>query len=413
MDANTTMMLDIQNSYYQENDSGDKDNDLHELLFTNSKFEDNQNISYLYSSLYCLTNNKFLMDHFKSLSCDDKDVKSFYDMIINICSDIKDKKVSKSFKAIKDYEKSISFFNDNDPRNFIMNILIKTLQIQYSGKINSLSNSKNSIQNNKKEENEENINQSEPNLFTSIKSLQKNTQEFLKPENKKGISYASTDFENSHIWLNEHEKAENDEIDNTKKDVIIRASTKKHIKGNISSKYRFSCFIQLYLPEDDNTIFTISSGLRNYLNDINYQEIGYEKDNINKVFHSLPETLIFIIFFGKKKDEYPEKCKYKFDEILDFNQPEYKDLFDPEIKFKKYFLSSLIACKFPKIYKKFFYTFCRKEKDSTYFKYNCKESKVGQNQDVKNKLQKLEDSKIDDTCSYPYVLVYNAIKDEK
>ena len=79
---------------------------------------------------------------------DNKDVKSFYDMIINICSDIKDKKVSKSFKAIKDYEESISFFNDNDPRNFIMNILIKTLQIQYSGKINSLSNSKNSIQGN-------------------------------------------------------------------------------------------------------------------------------------------------------------------------------------------------------------------------------------------------------------------------
>ena len=39
---------------------------------------------------------------------------------------------------------------------------------------------------------------------------------------------------------------------------------------------------------------TISMGLRNYLNNINYQEIGYEKDEINKVFLRLPETLIFL-----------------------------------------------------------------------------------------------------------------------
>ena len=281
MEDNTTMMLDIQNSYYQENDSGDKDNDLHELLFTNSKFEDNQNISYLYSSLYCLTNNKFLMDHFKSLSCDDKDVKSFYDMIINICSDIKDKKVSKSFKAIKDYEKSISFFNDNDPRIFIMNILKKTLQIQYSGKIKSLfSNSKTSVSSKKDEKGEKEVKVGQYNFFTKIDSLQRNIREFLKPENKKGISFASTDFESSYNWLEENEKSEIDEIDTKIKDVIVRASTKKHLKGNISSKYRFSCFIPLYIHEDIKTSFTISIGLRNYLNDINYQEIGYEKDEI-------------------------------------------------------------------------------------------------------------------------------------
>ena len=417
--SNEPILLETQN-----NDESMKD--LHELLFTNSKLDNNQEISYLYSSLYCLTNNNFLLEHFKSLTSDNKDVQSFYEMIINIWSDMKDKKVSKSFQAIKDYQKSISFTDEKDPRIFIKNILIKTLQIQYSGKIKSLfSNSKTSVSSKKDEKGEKEVKVGQYNFFTKIDSLQRNIREFLKPENKKGISFASTDFESSYNWLEENEKSEIDEIDTKIKDVIVRASTKKHLKGNISSKYRFSCFIPLYIHEDIKTSFTISIGLRNYLNDINYQEIGYEKDEINKVFIRLPETLIFLIFFGKIKDDNPEnnenierdenleKCKYDFDEILDFNQPEYKDLFAPEIKFKKYFLSSLIACKFPKIYKEFFYTYCRKEQDSKYFKYNCKESKVEKNQDVKNKLQKFKDSKIGDTSSYPYVLVYNAIKDEK
>ena len=98
--SNEPILLETQN-----NDESMKD--LHELLFTNSKLDNNQEISYLYSSLYCLTNNNFLLEHFKSLTSDNKDVQSFYEMIINIWSDMKDKKVSKSFQAIKDYQKSI------------------------------------------------------------------------------------------------------------------------------------------------------------------------------------------------------------------------------------------------------------------------------------------------------------------
>ena len=62
--------------------------------------------------------------------------------------------------------------------------------------------------------------------------------------------------------------------------------------------------------------------------------------------------------------------------------------------------------------KNFFYTFYRKypnKKNSSFYIYNSKEKKVKEVPDVNNKLKK--DKKEDGTRSYPYILIYNEIKD--
>ena len=402
MDTKETSILDNESPNYSAHTNDSK---LHELLFTKDKFDDNQKDSYLYSSLYFFTNNNFFMNHFLSLASDNDEIKSFYEMINSIYDDMKRKEVTKSTQAIKDYEKSLSFFGRNDPRYLISNILIKTLQIQNKGKTDISSTSVDKAQ-----QNPEIIKASS--TETSLKTLQEFTEPFLKEPNRKGLSLASTLTEQSSVWLNEEEKIENDEIGITNKDVVIKVSTKKYANGKIISKYRYSNCIQLHLSDEEEQIFTISICLRNYLRYLKYSNDKlFEDTNLDKVFYRLPETLIFVLFFGKEQDdENIENYKYDFDEILDLNQPEYKDLLAPEIEYKKYFLSSLIACKFPKDDKQFFYTYCRKENGSKYNIYNCKESKVRTNQEIKNKLQKLKKSVKGDTTSYPFVLVYNAIK---
>jgi hypothetical protein len=82
--------------------------------------------------------SNFFMDHFLSLDPDNDELISFYEMIKCIKDDIKKEKVSNSVPAIKHYEESISFLKEKDPRYLIINILIRTLQIQNKGK-NSIS----------------------------------------------------------------------------------------------------------------------------------------------------------------------------------------------------------------------------------------------------------------------------------
>ena len=380
------------------------DSKLHELLFTKDKLDNKD--SYFYSSLYFFTNNNFFMNHFLSLAPDNDELKKFNEMINCIYNDMKKKEVSESIQAIKDFKKSLNIFGGDDPRYLIINILIKTLQIE-----NKEQSSISLTSFGKTQQNPEIIKGNS--LFTNSESLQKNTEAFLTDSNRKGLSFASTLIEQSSVWLNEEEKIENDEIGIPNKDVVIKVSTKKYLDGKILTKYRYTNYIQLHLSDEEEQTFTLSICLRNYLRYLGYSNDKiFEEPKLDKVFYQLPETLVFVLFFGKEQDdENIENYKYDFDEILDLNQPEYKDLLGPEIEYKKYFLSSLIVCKFPnKDDKQFFYTYCRKENGSKYNIYNCKESKVRSNQEIKNKLQKLKKSVRGDTTSYPFVLVYNAIK---
>ena len=394
MDAEKTQLLDSAspNFFHYTNE-----NNLHELLFTKSKFDDNQKLSYIYSILYFITNNNFLISHFLRLIPDNDGVKSFYEMITCVYNDIKKKEVSQSIEAIKKYEKSLSSLKNKDPRFLIIDILKKTLQISIKQKNSNIFSS--SVVKNLQSEGS--------GCMSNGGILANNTDELLKLTN--GSSIASAITEQSFISLSEEEKIENDGHDISYKDVIIKVTPKEFQSEKNETKYKYSNFIPLFLPGEVGETFKLSICLKNYLNEYKNSDPKFEK-----VFYRLPETLIFVIFFGKERvDDNLENCIYDFDEILDLNQPEYKNLLDSEIKNKKYFLSSLIVCKHPQDEEQYFYTYSRKDKDSKYNFYNCQASKVKTNQDIKKGLKKLEKSQLGDTTSYPFVLVYNVIKEEK
>ena len=120
MDAEKTQLLNSASPNFFDYTN---ENNLHELLFTKSKFDDNQKLSYIYSILYFITNNNFLISHFLRLIPDNDGVKSFYEMITCVYNDIKKKEVSQSIEAIKKYEKSLSSLKNKDPRFLIIDIL--------------------------------------------------------------------------------------------------------------------------------------------------------------------------------------------------------------------------------------------------------------------------------------------------
>ena len=192
MDAEKTQLLDSASPNFFDYIN---ENNLHELLFTKSKFDDNQKLSYIYSILYFITNNNFLISHFLRLIPDNDGVKSFYEMITCVYNDIKKKEVSQSIEAIKKYEKSLSSLKNKDPRFLIIDILKKTLQISIKQKNSNING----------------------NIFSSsvVKNLQSegsgcmsnggilanNTDELLKLTN--GSSIASAITEQSFISLSE------------------------------------------------------------------------------------------------------------------------------------------------------------------------------------------------------------------
>ena len=79
------------------------------------------------------------------------------------------------------------------------------------------------------------------------------------------------------------------------------------------------------------------------------------------------------------------------------------------MKYKKYFLSSFILCKYPKDENEFFYTLCRKDKDSSFLIYNNNEKKVREHGKViKRQTKRLKNDQFDKRQSFPYVLIYTA-----
>ena len=110
-----------------------------------------------------------------------------------------------------------------------------------------------------------------------------------------------------------------------------------------------------------------------------------------------------MISYGDGKES-PQNFYYKFEEIIDFSK--YKFVCS-QLKNKKYFLSSLIVCKYPKDKEKeLFYTFCRKDTKSPFFVYNSLD--VRDNiKNVKNKIIKQKDEELKHDRSFPYALIYS------
>ena len=122
-------------------------------------------------------------------------------------------------------------------------------------------------------------------------------------------------------------------------------------------------------------------------------------------FYQLPEQLIILIYYENLINN-PKNFFYNFSEELYFSNNEYIDKY---VKYRKYFLSSMIVCKFPKTEKEFFYTFCRKYKDSNFLIFNNNEKKVGTHgKIIKRQTKRLKKDPFDEKLSFPYVLIYTA-----
>ena len=359
----------------------------HQCLFLDDtiSLEDKYYKTFFYATLYLITNNKFLMRHFLLFHPDNNKEKIFYNMIKHINDDVKDNANSKeknnyeSITAINDYKKSLN--NEiNDPRNILIRILLKTMK-----RINLDSSS--DIEMNLLSEGDEK--KSKGDIKTIIEFLSNVGSNLL-------ISDIGKSIENSWILLDKYKESE---TENEGMDIVIK------ITADGKDKYRYSSYIKFNLKEKTE-IYTLENCFKNYLDEIRH--ISIQK----KVYYKFPESIIIILFFGKNEENIQE-YKYEFDEFLDFSKFKCIDYLDKEIRNKKYILGGLVACKFPKnIYEEFFYTFYRKypnKKNSSFYIYNSKEKKVKEVPDVNNKLKK--DKKGDGKESYPYILIYNEIKD--
>ena len=362
----------------------------HQCLFLDDTItlEDKYYKTFFYATLYLITNNKFLMRHFLLFHPDNNKEKIFYNMIKNINDDVKDNANSKeknnyeSINAINDYKKSLN--NEiNDPRNILIRILLKTMK---RINLDSSSSSEIVVRNLFSEGDEK---KSKGDIATIIEYLSNVGSNLLISDIEKSI-------ENSWILLDKYIESE---IENEGMDIVIK------ITADGKDKYRYSSYIKFNLKEKTE-IYTLENCFKNYLDEIRH--ISIQK----KVYYKFPESIIIILFFGKNEENIQE-YKYEFDEFLDFSKFKCIDYLDKEIRNKKYILGGLIACKFPKnIYEEFFYTFYRKypnKKISSFYIYNSKEKKVKEISDVNNKLKK--DKKGEGTTSYPYILIYNEIKD--
>ena len=211
------------------------------------------------------------------------------------------------------------------------------------------------------------------------------------------ISDIEKSIENS-SWMDE---SFDSEIENEGNYIVIKIT-----EEDGSKKYRLSSYIKFYLKEEKTKNYTLKNCFKNYLDEIRHISIK------EKVYYKFPESIIILLFFGKNEENI-QKYKYEFEEILDFSEPEYIDYLDEKIRNKKYILGGLVACKFPKnIYEEFFYTFYRKypnKENSSFYIYNSREKTVKEVKNVNNKLKKEE--KEAETKSYPYILIYNEIKD--
>ena len=348
----------------------------HQLSFVKNK--DNRENSFMYSTLYCLTNIKLYMEHFSSSygNIIPETAKEKYCNFLDLMNSI-NKNISESNKTCDDstlekIEKfKLSLGNElKDPRDLIRYILIDLMNCH---KINTEIVKQNSY------------------FFSSI-----NQNYFGSYKNGVFSSYVSLD--KSLIKSNEFKKDLNKD---DKYNTIIKVP---------EIGYYYSTFIKFHLVKENKT-YTLEECFKNYLNEIrNDYIINFEinKNIFNeKVYIEFPESIIILMYYGKEKEkENLKNYLYNFDDILDFTNADYVD---NNIKFKKYFLSSMIVYKPPEN-KKLFYTYCRKDQNSNCIIYNSKDNdlRMMDRGFMLDKLKKEKIKKIDNGESYPFVLVYTA-----
>ena len=122
-------------------------------------------------------------------------------------------------------------------------------------------------------------------------------------------------------------------------------------------------------------------------------------------FFALPDYLIILLYYGK--DNNCQDFYYKIEDELDFTN---KDYIDAKIPYKKYILWSIIFCKYPKEEEKeIFYTYVIKNKNYIVYNNNDIREHEIKSSGIKH-LEKLKTSDFNKERSFPYVLIYTAIK---
>ena len=351
----------------------------------------------MYSSLYSLTNTKLYMKRFlpimkTEVSKGEKDYE-FFELMKNIYDDInnKNKKCNEqTLELIKKFKDSLG--NEiKDPRVLIRYILVGLLTLR------------------------------EIEIKKELKKTNSDISDFLSgaPNNALGSNVnerlsCNVDLDMSLMrsfdWTDNQQDLDNDEYN-----III-----KKISNENKSKYGIYNYIKLYLSEEKK-VYTLEQCLEDYLKgsdaplltNVSFPNKIIFSDIDKKLYYKFPKSIIIFIYYKKndKDEENPLNYFYNFSESLNLSKANFVD---EDIQFKEYFLSSLIVCKFPKIEeRKFYYTYCRKNKESNYIIYNSKDKDIRDIKEkfkfVQNILKKEKIEKENSSKSYPYVLIYTAV----
>ena len=353
--------------------------------------------NFINSTLYCLTNLKYFIEYlYKCIDLDTPSFNALKQVVTSIDYNIKNnKKEFNSYFFNKFIFERIKIFENklyHNPRILIDCILNKFFLLNNSNNLSS-TNSKSS------NSNEKNI--SILNQFNLDSISSNNFISFSVKENY-GIEQNIYTEDNISTVIKKIRKCS--DINCGKTETIYKNMTTLHfnLKDTDKEYSLYDCFDEFLKKEKDE---------KGKCSKCSKESICIE----NSLFYKFPESIIILIYYGEEKDndEFAH-FNYNFEEIIDFSKI-YNKFVDDQLKNKKYFLSSLIACKFPKVEKtpnkeegEFFYTFCRGDKDSNFVVYN---ELILDNRNVKNKIKKLKTEAVDPKKSHPFVLIYTSDKD--
>ena len=368
-----------------------------------NKNEDKNN--FINSTLYCLTNLKyFLVYLYKCYDLESKAFKALNQVIRSVIDNIKEgKNKYNSFFFIEFILNNIKLFENKsyrNPRILIDCILNEFFLMNNSSNLLSIKSNLSSIKEESSNSNEISI------LFLnqiSLSSTSSNSIINFSVKENYGIEQNTYIEDNISIVIKKTRKCS--DINCGQTETIYKNMTTLHFNlKDIKKEYSiYDCFYEFLTKEKENDE-------KGKCSKCSKGKICVE-DNI---FYKFPESIIILIYYGEEKDndEFTH-FNYNFEEIIDFS----KINVDDKLKNEKYFLSSLIVCKFPKVENdpnkdegELFYTFCRGDKDSNFVVYN--ENFILDNRNVKDKVKKLKTDVLDPEKSYPFVLVYTSIKNK-
>lgn len=338
------------------------------------KLEENVKNSFINATIHCLTNIRIFLDRIYSLESFNDYHSIFFDITKSLTTE-------SSISLRADHKKFVGFIlsditfidkSNHDSRiliDFILNRFLKIYNIDYEKEINEILN----------------ILKNPQNHISQLNSFSENIFNFKMPDDKNNYK------------------------------IILKKSKKCPNEGckKVSYYYKSISTLHFKLDYNEDKIYTLNECFDNFLKNekkenefCSYCKKNYDNMETKILFNNLPNIIIIFIYYGNEKNDY-QKFYYKFDEILDFSK---MNVTVDEIKENKYFLSSVIACKYPKDKEKeLFYTFCRKDIGSKYIVYNNNyiNDKIHH---INNKIIKLKDEELDKKRGFPYVLVYTYLE---